>query len=103
MSKDGHIGQASLDPDFLQGTIWACGASQLDFGNLLLVLLSLVTSLRSHVVLDLSEHIISSDQALFYSSRDKRSVIKIAREFLHWGNNFDLLKMRKNLKLIFGS
>ena len=87
MSKDGHIGhigQASLDPDFLQGTIWACGASQLDFGNLLLVLLSLVTSLRSHVMLDLSEHIISSNQALFYSSTDKRNVIEIAKEFLHW-------------------
>ena len=93
MSKDGHIGQASLDPDFLQGTIWACGASQLDFGNLLLVLLSLVTSLRSHVVLDLSEHIISSDQALFfYSSRDKRSVIKIARGFLHWLHCFIIFK-----------
>ena len=92
MSKDGHIGQASLDPDFLQGTIWACGASQLDFGNLLLVLLSLVTSLKSHVVLDLSEHIISSNQALFYSSRDKRSVIKIAREFLHWLHCFIIFK-----------
>ena len=92
MSKDGHIGQASLDPDFLQGTIWACGASQLDFGNLLLVLLSLVTSLRSHVVLDLSEHIISSNQALFYSFKDKRNVIEIAREFLHWLHCFTIFK-----------
>ena len=95
MSKDGHIGQigqASLDPDFLQGTIWACGASQLDFGNLLLVLLSLVTSLKSHVVLDLSEHIISSNQALFYSSTDKRNVIEIAKEFLHWLHCFITFK-----------
>ena len=95
MSKDGHIGQigqASLDPDFLQGTIWACGASQLDFGNLLLVLLSLVTSLRSHVMLDLSEHIISSNQALFYSSTDKRNVIEIAKEFLHWLHCFITFK-----------
>ena len=95
MSKDGHIGQigqASLDPDFLQGTIWACGASQLDFGNLLLVLLSLVTSLRSHAVLDLSEHIISSNQALFYSPTDKRNVIEIAKEFLHWLHCFITFK-----------
>ena len=95
MSKDGqigHIGQASLDPDFLQGTIWACGWSEPARFREFIARSPFFGHESQLSCRFRSEHIISSNQASFYSSRDKRNVIKIARDFLHWLHSFIIFK-----------